>query len=407
MTGPGPTGVVYPRDAVNWVDLVLLVAVVAAAVHGLRLGAMVQVLTFGGFWIGLLLGALLSIALVSSLRPGAVKSAVTLVAVLGLAVLFGTGGRVLGGWGNASLRRHHLGSVDSAFGVAVAVVAVLFSAWLVASVLSQSRYTWLSSAIDKSDVLHEVDDILPSMPSVFSHVQSFLDSEGFPSVFAKFPPAAAPPVTLPSSGTAQFVARDAIGSTVKVLGQACGLTQEGTAFVVAPHLVLTNAHVVAGEKPGQTEVMANGGTYAATPVYFDPSYDLALLRTDAPLGPPLHLAVAQAGRGTTGAVVGYPENGPLSVVPAGIAGSLSAVGRDIYDEGLVERQVYQIDAVVLPGNSGGPLLDDSGHVVGVVFSRSTTSPDVGYALASTGVAPLVDREIDNSAPVKTQACTNG
>jgi S1-C subfamily serine protease len=108
-----------------------------------------------------------------------------------------------------------------------------------------------------------------------------------------------------------------------------------------------------------------------------------------------------------GAVVGYPENGPLSVVPAGIAGSLSAVGRDIYDEGLVERQVYQIDAVVLPGNSGGPLLDDSGHVVGVVFSRSTTSPDVGYALASTGVAPLVDREIDNSAPVKTQACTNG
>ena len=391
----------------NWVDLVLLVAVVAAAVHGLRLGAMVQVLTFGGFWIGLLLGALLSIALVSSLRPGAVKSAVTLVVVLGLAVLCGTGGRVLGGWGNASLRRHNLGSLDSAFGVAVAVVAVLFSAWLVASVLTQSRYTWLSSAIDKSDVLHEVDDILPSVPSVFSHVQSFLDSEGFPSVFAKFPPTAAPPVALPSGGAAQFAARSAIGSTVKVIGEACGLTQEGSAFVVAPHLVLTNAHVVAGEKPGQTDVIANGGTYAATPVYFDPSYDLALLRTDAPLGPPLQLASAQAGRGTQGAVIGYPENGPLSVVPAGIAGSLSAVGRDIYNEGLVERQVYQIDAVVLPGNSGGPLLADDGRVLGVVFSRSTTSPDVGYALASSGVAPLVDREIGDSSPVPTQACTDG
>jgi len=392
---------------VNWVDLVILVAVVAAAVHGLRLGAMVQVLTFGGFWIGLLLGALLSIALVSSLRPGAVKSAVTLVVVLGLAVLLGTGGRVLGGWGNASLRRHHLGSVDSAFGVAVAVLAVLFSAWLVASVLSQSRYTWLSSAIDRSDVLHEVDDILPSLPSVFSHVQSFLDTEGFPSVFAKFPPTAAPPVTLPSPGAAQFVARSAIGSTVKVVGQACGLTQEGSAFVVAPHLVLTNAHVVAGEKPGETDVVADGGMYAATPVYFDPSYDLALLRTDAPLGPPLGLSTSQAARGTEGAVLGYPENGPLSIVPAGIAGSLSAIGRDIYNEGLVERQVYQIDATVLPGNSGGPLVDQGGRVVGVVFSRSTTSPNVGYALASTGVAPLVDREIGDTTAVGTQSCTDG
>ena len=132
-TDPRPTGTVYPRLAVNWVDLVLLVAVVPAGVHGLRLGAMVQVLTFGGFWIGLLLGALLSIALVSSLQPGPVKSAVTLVVVLGLAVLLGTGGRILGGWGNVTLRRHHLGTSTSAFGVAVAVVAVLFSAWLVAA----------------------------------------------------------------------------------------------------------------------------------------------------------------------------------------------------------------------------------------------------------------------------------
>jgi S1-C subfamily serine protease len=397
--------VVYPRPVVNWVDLVLLVAVVAAAVHGLRLGAMVQVLTFGGFWIGLLLGALLSIALVSSLHPGPVKSAVTLVVVLGLAVLLGTGGRILGGWGNATLRRHHLGSIDAAFGVAVAVVAVLFSAWLVGSVLSQSRYTWLSTAIDKSDVLHEVDDILPSVPSVFSHVQAFLDTEGFPSVFAKLPPTAAAPVALPSDGSAQLLARADLGSTVKVLGQACGLTQEGTAFVVAPHLVLTNAHVVAGEHPGNTEVVAGGGTYAATPIYFNPSYDLALLRTDAPLGPPLQLEGATADRGTQGAIIGYPENGPLSVVPAGVAGTLSAVGRDIYSEGLVQREVYQVDAVVLPGNSGGPLLGPDGHVLGVVFSRSITSPDVGYALASTGVAPLVDRAIDDRAAVSTQACT--
>ena len=168
---------------------------------------------------------------------------------------------------------------------------------------------------------------------------------------------------------------------MKVVGGACGVTQEGTAFVVKPGVIVTNAHVIAGE--AETEVDADGMMFPAVPVLFDPQLDLAILRTSAPLGRPLVLAAGYAARGTQGAIVGYPENGPLTVTPAGVATRISAVTRDIYNQGVVTKEVYQIDAVVQPGNSGSPLLAGNGEVVGVVFSRSTTNPDVGYALTSS------------------------
>ena len=387
----------------NWVDLVLLVAVVAAAVHGLRLGALVQVLTFGGFWLGLTLGALLSIALVATLRPGPVKSIVTLVLVLTGATLFGIGGRIVGGWSNVVLRRHHLGGVDAGLGVAVAVVAVLLSAWLLGSVLSQSRYTWLGSAISGSDVLRTVDEVLPPVPSVFAHVQAFLSANGVPPVFAQIPPQLVGPVPTPSSTEAASIAAGAGDSTVKVIGGACGVTQEGTAFEVKAGVVVTNAHVIAGEASPQVDV--GGVLYPATPVFFDPELDLALLRTSAPMGKPLTIDPTYVGRGTEGAITGFPKDGPQTVVPAGVAAKLLAEGRDIYNQGLVIRNVYELDGVVLPGNSGSPLVATNGEVIGVVFSRSTSDAHVGYALASPDVLAKVVGAENRTAPVSTQNCS--
>ncbi|MGP8060471.1 MAG: MarP family serine protease [Acidimicrobiales bacterium] len=388
------------------VDALLIVVVVAAAIHGLRLGAFVQVLTFGGFVIGLLFGALLAVAIVSSIHSNTVKFAITLILVLGMAVTVGVGGRILGGWSNAAVRRHHLGAVDSVLGVAVAVVAVLVSAWLVANVLgTSSRYTWLSSQIERSAVLKGIDAVLPPVPTVFAHVQAFLNSSGFPPVFAGITPPAAGPVDQPSTAQAEAIAMPAAASTVKVLGAACGYLQEGSGFVAAPGLVVTNAHVVAGEPSTQIAVGAN--SFPATVVLFDPEFDLAVLRTKAPLGPALRLDPATVGRGTQGAVLGYPEDGPLSVGPAGVAADLQAEGRDIYNAGLVVRSVYQIDADVEPGNSGGPVMGADGTVIGVVFSRSTVDAGVGYALASPGVLTRVKSALLRTAPSGTGACTQG
>lgn len=388
----------------DWVDAVVVVALVVAAVHGLRVGALIQVLSLGGFVLGVTLGALLSDVVAPAVHTPSAKAAVALGLVIGMGAIFGVLGRVLGSWGNLAARRIRLGPLDSAAGVAVAVVAALFAVWLVANELVQSPYVWLSSAIQRSGLVRAVDGVMPPLPSVFSRVQGFLGGSGFPPVFSELEPTPLH-VALPSAAWAQSIARSGAASTVKVLGQACGYVQEGSAFVVAPGEVVTNAHVVAGEHA--TTVVVRGQQYPATTVYFDPTFDLAVLRTAAPLGPPLALDPSTAPSGTKGAVVGYPENGPLSVDPAAVAEELNAHGRNIYNEGTVTRQVYQVDANVQPGNSGGPLLDAGGQVIGVVFSRSTAYSGVGYALASPGVRTRVQEAERRTAAVSTGACTAG
>ncbi len=389
----------------DWVDLVLVVALVAAAIHGLRLGALVQVLTFGGFWLGVTLGALLAAAVAPHIHSVGVRAAVALLTVFGPALILGVGGRVLGSWSHAAIRRIRLGPVDAAAGVLVAVAAVLLSAWLLGSVLSQSRYGWLNDQIEGSSVLRTVDDVMPPVPDVYAKIQAFLGNTGFPPVFAELAPPTAQPVAVPSDPEAQAIARVAAASTVKILGQACGYLQEGSGFVAGGGLVVTNAHVVAGERA--TQVLVGGVPYPATPVLVDPDFDLAVLRTDAPLGPALHLDPSTVPRGAKGAVLGYPEDGPLTVEPAGVAATITAEGRNIYNEGFVIREVYQIDADVQPGNSGGPLVSTTGSVIGVVFSRSTTDANVGYALTSPQVLARVDRAAVLQSPVSTGACTQG
>ena len=118
--------------------------------------------------------------------------------------------------------------------------------------------------------------------------------------------------------------------------------------MVGPGLVVTNAHVVAGR--ATTEVQVSTGTYPATAVLYDPTYDLAVLRTKAPLGPALTLDHNVVARGSQAAVVGYPKDGPLLVAPAGVDGAITARGRDIYNQGTVVRQVYQLSTEVEPGN---------------------------------------------------------
>jgi S1-C subfamily serine protease len=168
---------------------------------------------------------------------------------------------------------------------------------------------------------------------------------------------------------------------------------------------VTNAHVVAGEPV--SNVVVGGVPYPATAVLFNPSLDLAVLRTGAPLGPVLHLDTSTVTRGTQGVVIGYPGGGSLQFVPAGVTASLTAEGRDIYNEGLVVRSIYELVATVRPGNSGGPLVAADGQVIGVVFSRSTVSAQVGYALASPPVAAAVAGVENRSSAVSTGGCATG
>jgi S1-C subfamily serine protease len=394
---------------VDWVDLLIIGLLLLAAVHGLRLGALIQILTFGGFWLGLWLGALVWTNLLKTPHDSTTRAILIIALVLGTACGLGYLGRVIGTYSNISLRRHHLGNVDAALGVGVAVVAVLLSVWLVAAVISSpnSRFASLDAAVNRSDILHSIDRILPQTPSIFNDLQNFLNNQGFPQVFSTLTPPSTPNVAPPTTAQTRALSNAAIFSTVKILGTACSNEQEGSGFVVGPGLVATNAHVIAGEGSGNTQVLVGGTAYGATPVYFDPSFDLAVLRTSAPLGPVLTISSSLAPNGTQAALLGYPEDGPLTVNPATVSEEVTAIGKDIYNSGSVTRGVYALAATVLPGNSGGPLMGPGGQVIGVVFSRSTVYSNVGYALTSPGVLSRVQAAEQHHAAVSTGSCISG
>jgi S1-C subfamily serine protease len=389
----------------NLVDLIIVVVIALAAIQGLRLGAIVQVLSFGGFLIGLYLGALLASVTVRWVHAQSARSAVALLTLLGVATICGVIGRVLGNLAFGRLHRGIAGSVDSALGVVVAVVASLLVAWLLANTLMNSSSLTLNATIDQSKIIRSLDSALPAPPSVFSRVQSFLSSEGFPPVFAGLAPASAGPVSLPGDAQLDQAVNHAGASTVKIIGDGCGQIQEGSGFVVAPDLVVTNAHVVAGIP----HPMVEAGTvlHPTTVLLFDPSYDLAVMRVTGLDEAPLTLDPNQVSRGAQAAVLGYPGGGPFQVRAAGVMAVFQAEGRDIYGQGLTVRSVYEIQAVVRPGNSGGPLVEPDGQVIGVVFSRSTTNGDIGYALTSPGVLSRVQQAEGRSTPVGTEGCTAG
>ncbi len=139
-------------------------------------------------------------------------------------------------------------------------------------------------------------------------------------------------------------------------------------------------------------------------VLFDPRLDIAVLYVQNTPGPPLDLDPDEVERGTQGAVLGYPGGGPFDPEPAAVRRELHAVGRDIYGNSVVERDVYELQADVRPGNSGGPFVLKGGKVVGVVFAASTTEGDVGYALTSAEVIPKLSKAKTRTEPVATDGC---
>ena len=389
----------------NIVDLVILVALALAAFQGFRLGGVVQVLTFGGFLVGLYLGALLASVTVRWAHAQSARTALALVTMVGVAILCGAVGRIVGNLAFGRVHRGVLGPIDSALGVLVTVAATLLAVWLLANTLVNSSSLALNASIAHSRIIRSLDGVLPAPPSVFSQVQGFLSAEGFPPVFAQLAPASAGPVALPGNAQLQQAVARAGASTVKIISDGCGQIQEGSGFVVAPGLVVTNAHVVAGI--AHPSVEDGNGLHDTTVVSFDSSYDLAVMRVPGLTDPSLVLDPNVVPRGVEAAVLGYPGGGPFTADAAGVMAEFQAEGRNIYGQGLPIRDVYEIQAVVRPGNSGGPLVEPDGQVIGVVFSRSTTNGDIGYALTSPGVLTRVSRAAGATGPVGTGACAPG
>ena len=182
----------------------------------------------------------------------------------------------------------------------------------------------------------------------------------------------------------------------RIESRGCGGILYGSGFPISADEILTNAHVVAGTR--QTGVRTvDGRLHAAEVILFDPDRDVAVLRVDGLGADPLSFA-PNPKRGTTGAVIGYPGGGNEQVAPAVADGEITANGSDIYDDARVTRDVWVVEGRVLPGNSGGPFVDTSGAVIGVVFSRSLSDSNKGFALSQDEVQPDLDALAAGSPP---------
>ncbi len=386
----------------DWVDLLILIGVGYAAIRGAQLGAAVQLGSYGGFWIGLLLGAVVAPRLVTHINSQYLRTVVLLLVFFGCASVVGGLGRHLGGIIGAKLSKVHLAGLNSSIGGGVAVVATLLVVWVMSSIAVNLPFAAVSDQVAQSRIVKTITKAMPPAPSIFSRIQAFVNSEGFPAVFASLPPTISGPVDLPSQAALDQVVSKVQSSVVKIEGIGCGQIQEGSGFVVSPNEVVTNAHVVAGT--GNISIFDSAGQHPAVVVLFNPELDIAVLRTSGLLDPTLPIDASVASRGQMGVVLGYPGGGPLTTSSAGVMDTFTAQGRDIYNQNITDRLVYELEAIIRPGNSGGPIVNMSGQAIGVVFSRSTTNPDVGFALAMPAVQKQISLAANSTAQVSTGAC---
>ena len=391
-------------------DLILIVLAAAFAVAGYRQGFIIGVLSFAGFIGGVAVGAVfaprISRALASSLPW---QAFIAIVVVFGAAVLGMVVASSLGVTVRSRLGGRTATVIDSLGGAAVNVIAVLLVAWLIGSFVAYSPFPAISGQVNNSAVLKEVDRIVPrgalSLPG-FPTLRSLLTSGPYTQVFSALGAESALAIPAPSQAvlSSAGLARDT-PSIVKIVGIApsCQLRIEGSGFVISPHHVLTNAHVVAGVTEGPTVYTAGNVPYRATVVLYDPQRDLAVLDVPGLNAPPLHFA-GQASFDADAIVAGYPLNHPFTAGAARLDLAEQAVGPNIYQNSQVRRQIYPIRADVQPGNSGGPLLAPDGQVYGVVFAAAVALKDTGYALTAAEVAGDAAAGSQNTVPVSTQAC---
>ena len=388
----------------NLLDVVLITLLLLAAVNGYRRGAALQLATYAGLLGGLVLGAVVAPAVAGLASSTVGQAALALTTLFAAAALGDAAGWLVGLRLWSFARRTVLGTFDAVAGSAVALVAVVAATWFLGWNLVNGPFPTVASAIRGSVVMRQLDDVFPRPPSILAEVRGFLNRFGFPEVFVDLPPAPAGPVDGPTDAQVRAIARPALDSTVKILGSACGAIQEGSGFVAASRYVLTNAHVLAGVRNPVVQRQGDEGELQAVTVLFDPRLDIAVLYVEDLSEPVLSLDPAEEDRGTDGAVLGYPAGGPLTFGGAAILRPLDALGRDIYGKAVVERQVYELQAVVRPGNSGGPFVLEDGTVAGVVFAASTIDGNVGYAITSPEVQPKLGEAEGRTEPVSTGGC---
>jgi S1-C subfamily serine protease len=363
-------------------DVIVIGWVSISAVVGFRRGLAAQALALGGFALGAWVGSRLA---PHALSPSA-RADWSPVAALAGAIACGALAQMATAPISSFLRRRvllgPLATIDGAGGLVVGAALGLGVAWLLAVTALQQPELGLRRTVQTSTILPRLVQWLPAQ-SLLDAIARFDQLPVLPGRgVSSLPP---PDPSVPVSPAV----RRAEQSVVMVEGTSCGLTLQGTGWVVRPGLVVTNAHVLSGEH--DTHVITHEGTLPARPVSVSAAHDIALLRVPGLQEPPLKMRSDATG-GLGVALVGFPGGGPLTAAPGRAGSPVIVVTRNAYEQGFVQRTVVPLRGSVRHGDSGGPVLDRRGRVVAMMFAAAEvggggygiTVADIGHALHDQG-----------------------
>jgi len=389
------------------VDVVIVLLALLFAINGYREGFIASATTFLGFLGGALIGIQLAPFAADFYQEALAKLIAALVVVFALAV----GGMALATSLGYRLRKRLKSNgsrrLDQILGPIVSIIAVLLVTWVAAAPLANSSMPAVAGAVRNSSLVSGIDEYMPdSVKGVYESLQESLNTSGMPNVFFGLDPTEARSVEPPDPElAASSIVVEAEQSVLKVHGSApsCDRQIEGSSFVYEDGLLVTNAHVVAGTSGVQVE--SDGDLLDAEVIVFEPEKDLAILSVPGLDAPPLPVQSDTAESGADAIVLGYPGGGPYTATAARVRDARIVTGPDIYDDGTVTREVYELYATIIGGNSGGPLLNADGEVIGVIFAAAVDDPETGYALTMDESTPVLDAGRDASGPVGTGSCT--
>ncbi len=384
------------------IDWVIVALATVFALHGYSRGFVVGVLSLGGFVVGALIGTRLGPLVLSQGDRSPYAPLFGLAGALLAGGILASGLEGIGRRFRAILRLPALRTLDGLLGAMFTGCVALAIAWLVGAIALQSSGSrTLRADIQRSVILRELNSVLPPSGPVLNALARI---DPLPSVSGPAAHVAAPTRRILAS-------RDvgaAVDSVVRVVGTACGLGIEGSGWVAARDLVVTNAHVVAGETDTVVEVGGEPPDLPATPVVFDVHNDIAVLRV-ADLDEPTLLLAHDPPPGTAAAILGYPLDGPFDAEPARLGQTQLTSTENAYGDGPVLRSISALRGLVRPGNSGGPLIDVDGAVVGTVFAAVTDAPASdpgGFAVPNSVVAVEIARALRSSGQVSSGQCSS-
>lgn len=390
----------------NVIDVLIILFFISALVRGVELGVARQFFSTTGIIGGLFLGVFIQSKLMHLAHTTSSKALLALVVIIACIGVVSAVGEYLGAMLKARIERSKIkgvNTIDRTLGSILAGATLLAAVWLGAIIFTNAPASWFQKQIKSSIVIAQLNKTLPSAPSLVAQLGHLLDPNGFPNVFTGLEPAIDTSRPLPSIGSLDSAVQKARTSTVKIAGEGCGGISEGSGFIADTNLVITNAHVVAGV--ARPTVIDAAGTHRAQVIFFDPNLDMAVLKTSGLAGEPLPIKGGAVPNGTAAAILGYPGGGDFTANPAVTINAFKAVGRNIYNQGETARDVYSLKGTVRPGNSGGPLVDQDGDVIGLVFAESTVYDDVGYALRTDAIISNFNSVKHGQTAVGTGSCT--